>query len=254
MRLGVPPVPRPVSFAQVPGAFFRVGVYSLALLVVPVVTAAAVRQVGRQLSAEAAFLERAVEVEGQVVGFTLPPVEGREGATGRMSVIFSLDQRQVSASGVEVDAKHSEGLGRGAKVALYVDPADPEHPRDAWLVNETLPTRWFAPLLTGLVAAVGLLLVLREFRRAVRAEIEPLRSGLMVWLTPDQPLPGTRRETTFAASYFRNDVRYQVTARARPGRSLVKNQDKVLAAVVPGQPEWVRVIDEDLARRLGWYL
>ena len=42
------------------------------------------------------------EVEGQVVGFTLPPVEGREGATGRMSVIFSLDQRQVSAGGVEV--------------------------------------------------------------------------------------------------------------------------------------------------------
>ena len=73
----MPPVPRPVSFAQVPGAFFRVGVYSLALLVVPVVTAAAVRQVGRQLSAEAAFLERVIR--DIVVAEALDPVTRKDG-------------------------------------------------------------------------------------------------------------------------------------------------------------------------------
>jgi hypothetical protein len=32
----------------------------------------------------------------------------------------------------------------------------------------------------------------------------------------------------------------------------VRNGSKVLAAVVPREPDWARVIDEDLARTLGW--
>ena len=30
--------------------------------------------------------------------------------------------------------------------------------------------------------------------------------------------------------------------------------EKLLAAVVPSRPTWVRVIDEDLAHQLGWFV
>jgi hypothetical protein len=32
----------------------------------------------------------------------------------------------------------------------------------------------------------------------------------------------------------------------------VRNGEKVLAAVVPRRPTWVRIIDADLAKTLGW--
>ena len=50
-----------------------------------------------------------------------------------------------------------------------------------------------------------------------------------------------------------DDQKLEVTARGRPGRRPVRNGEKVLAAVVPSEPTWVRVVDEDLARTLGWY-
>ncbi|MFP2908384.1 DUF3592 domain-containing protein, partial [Pyxidicoccus sp. 3LFB2] len=48
------------------------------------------------------------------------------------------------------------------------------------------------------------------------------------------------------------DVKHAVRARVRPGRAPVRNGEKVLAAVVPRQPGWARVIDQDLAKELGW--
>jgi hypothetical protein len=33
----------------------------------------------------------------------------------------------------------------------------------------------------------------------------------------------------------------------------VRNGEKVLAAVVPTEPTWARVVDEELAKTLGWY-
>jgi hypothetical protein len=89
-------------------------------------------------------------------------------------------------------------------------------------------------------------------RRLWRAEVEPLRLGALVWLTPQGPLPETRGEVVFPAHYFRQDVKHGVRARVRPGRAPVRNGDKVLAAVVPRQPGWARVIDQDLAKELGW--
>jgi len=97
------------------------------------------------------------------------------------------------------------------------------------------------------------LLLLLEGRRALLRELNPLRHGMLVWLTPNAPLPETKQETVFAAHYYRQDVKYEVQARARPGRAPVRNGEKVLAAVVPSRPTWVRVIDEDLAKTLGWY-
>jgi hypothetical protein len=83
--------------------------------------------------------------------------------------------------------------------------------------------------------------------------VAPLRTGAIVWLTPKGPLPDARGgEVVFPASYYRDDVLFEVTARGAAG-SWVKNGEKVLAALVPGEATWVRVIDEALARRLGWF-
>ena len=60
-------------------------------------------------------------------------------------------------------------------------------------------------------------------------------------------------ELRFAGHYFRDDQRFEVTARGRPGRRPVRNGEKVLAAVLPSQPTWARVVDEELATALGWY-
>ena len=253
MKLAIPQPPRPVTLRQVPGAFLRIGLMAVALVMAMVLLWGLTDFVGRRLSAEAAFLGRAVQVTGTVVGVVVPPVAERDGATGQMSALFTFDERQISASRIEVDARQSEGLGRGNEVRLLVDPQDLSHPKDARLIESRLPTRWLIPLIVGLGGAVALLVLIREFRKVVQGELEPLKNGLMVWLTPDEPLPETREETTFKASYWRNDQQFRVLARARPGRAVVKNGDKVLAALVPGKESWVRVIDEDLARSLGWF-
>ena len=150
------------------------------------------------------------------------------------------------------DALRGETLGKGSRVELLVSPDDVTHPREAQyaraqLLRSSLP--WGLAL--GGALAVGLFW--RELRRALRRELAPLRVGMLVWLTPDGPLPATRRELVFSGSYWKDDVKFEVRARARPGRAPVRNADKLLAAVLPAEPSWVRVIDEDLARALGWF-
>ncbi|HEX8439547.1 MAG TPA: DUF3592 domain-containing protein, partial [Archangium sp.] len=89
-------------------------------------------------------------------------------------------------------------------------------------------------------------------RRTLRVELEPLRTGALVWLTPEGPLPESRREVLFPASYWKQDRKHAVRARLRPGRAPVRNGDKVLAAVSSALPDQARVIDEELARALRW--
>jgi hypothetical protein len=174
-------------------------------------------------------------------------------ASAKLTVLYPWEGRSLTASGVEADADEVEGLGKGAAVLLLVDPQDPSHPREA---SRARGRAGFKLLGWGGVALgllVGALALAREARRAVRRELEPLRKGMLVWLTPGEELPRTREELVFNASYWRDDVEQKVRARARPGRAPVRNGDKLLAAVLPSEPSWVRVVDEDLAKALGWF-
>ena len=56
----------------------------------------------------------------------------------------------------------------------------------------------------------------------------------------------------FPANYWKQDRKHTVHARLRPGRAPVRNGEKVLAAVLSSLPDQARVIDEELARVLGW--
>ncbi len=253
MQLAIPPTPRAVSLGQVPGALGRVGATVGIALVLVAAGSFAGRWLGQRLSAEREFFERAIEVTGFVTTMELPPVVEREGAVGKFSAVYVVGRGRHAASGLEVDAIAGEELARGAKVGLLVDPENVEHPREAQLARRRAGIVGFGQggLMLGLL--VGFAAVFWELRRAFRRELEPLRNGMLVWLTPPGELPKTRTELVFPAHYFREDVRVDVTARARPGRAPVRNGEKLLAAVVPSQPTWVRVIDEDLARTLRWY-
>jgi hypothetical protein len=252
VQFAIPRKPRRVRFTQVPGAVARlVRTLLLGLLFMAGVGAGAT-VAGRFFVKERAFLERAEQVEGLVASRTLPPMEQRVGAEATLEVLYNVNGMQHTASGVRTSAEYAEGLGRGARVMLLVDPAQPDRPREARFMREQAGTINLLPWGLGLGALGAVALFLRELRRTIRAELEPLRVGDLVWLTPDGPLPETRREIVFPASYYRQDVKLAVRARARPGRAPVRNGEKVLAAVVPREPDWVRVIDEDLARTLGW--
>ena len=252
MQFAIPHAPRRVRFTQVPGAVARlVRTLLLGLLFMAGVGAGAT-VAGRFFVKERAFLARAQEVEGLVSGSTLPPMEQRSGAEATLEVLYNMDGMQHTAGGVRTWAEYAEGLGRGAQVMLLVDPEQPDRPREARFAREQAGAINLLPWGLGLGALGAVALFLRELRRTIRAELEPLRVGALVWLTPDGPLPETRREIVFPATYYRQDVKHAVRARARPGRAPVRNGEKVLAAVVPRQPDWVRVIDEDLARTLGW--
>ena len=253
MQLAIPSAPRKVSLTQVPGAFARLSATgALGLLLAGVLWLGAVKA-GGWLSSERDFLERAQEVDGRLQSVQLPALNEREGGVAKLSVIYTFDGRDQSASGVPARAEYAEGLGMGANLKLLVDPAQPERPREAQYERDRAGLRRFAPFGLGLGLLLAALLLALEGRRALRSELNPLRHGMLVWLTPNGELPDTKRETVFEAHYFRQDVKHEVFARARPGRSPVRNGDKVLAAVVPSQPTWVRVIDEDLAKTLGWY-
>jgi len=208
---------------------------------------------GRWIGAEAGFFSRAVEVEGRVSSVSLPKWEDRTRLPAKLTVLYAFDGLDRSVSGVLASAEKAEGLGLGAHVTLLVDPKTPEAPREAEYARDERGLTRLAPIGVGLGLLAAVLLVVLELRRAVRSELQPLRHGMLVWLTCDGGLPDTRAETTFPAHYFQADVKREVRARARPGRAPVKNGEKVLAAVVPSEPTWVRVIDEDLARTLGWY-
>lgn len=248
MQLAIPHAPRKVRFRQVPGAVGRlvrsalIGLGLCALLVFSASFAA------RWFSKERAFLASAEEIVG-----TLADVKVRPGEeTGRLTVLYRYGNLQRSATGVVTHAEYAEGIGPGAQVRLLVDPRDPDHPREAGFARAQGALLWLVPVALGVGLVLALGLFAFELRRTLRSEVHPLRFGALVWLLPDGPLPDTRREVTFKGSYFREDQRHEVRARGRPGRAPVRNGEKVLAAVVPSKPTVARVVDEDLARELGW--
>lgn len=253
MQLKIPKAPRTVKLSQVPGALRRLAVVGLLAVAVAAVIAAVGLFAGRAAGAEAGFFDRAVEVPGKVSFVSLPKWEDRVSQPAKLTVLYVFEGRDYSSSGVLVPAERGEGLGLGADVTLLVDPQAPDRPRELQAARESRTVSRLAPAAVGLGLLLAVLLVGAELRRAVRSELAPLKNGMLVWLTCDGGLPDTRAETTFTAHYFQADVKHEVRARARPGRAPVKNGEKVLAAVVPSKPSWVRVIDEDLARTLGWF-
>jgi hypothetical protein len=252
VQFAIPHAPRRVRFTQVPGSVGRLLRTVLLGLVFMAVLGTGASFAGRFFVKERGFLDRAREVDGLVSHVTLPPLAKRLEAEATLEVLYAMDEVQHSVSGVRTSAEYAEGLGHGAKVMLLVDPSQPDRPREARFARERSGAINLLPWGLGLGALGAIALFLRELRRTIRAELEPLRMGALVWLTPDGPLPETRKEIIFPATYFRQDVKHAVRARARPGRAPVRNGAKVLAAVVPREPDWARVIDEDLARTLGW--
>lgn len=255
MRLAIPNAPRKVSLRQVPGALARLWVVAAVGVLLASLIGWGSARAGSFLSQESEFFSRAVEVPARVTQVVLPPLNQRAGAVAKLSVIYSYPEgTDRSAASVLTSAEFAEGLGVGANVKLLVDPKDPERPREGGYQRDRAGLQWLVPLGLGL----GVLLALGwfgfELKRALQRELQPLRTGMIVWLTPDSELPQTRGEAIFPASYFRQDVKIQVQARARPGRAPVRNGEKLLAAVVPSKPTWVRVIDEDLAHHLGWFI
>src|SRR5262249_44998072 len=157
-----------------------------------------------------AFLARAVELEGRVAALTLPPRGEREGAEAKLEVLYDVDAVRHSASGVRTHAEYAEGLGRGSVVKLLVDPRMPDKPREATYVRERARTGGLVPWGLGLGALVAVGLFARELRRTLRAELEPLRKGMLVWLTPEGPLPESRREELFPASFRKEEQKLAV--------------------------------------------
>lgn len=252
MRFAIPNAPRKVALSQVPGAVKRLALTVAGALVLVAAMGLLGRFATRHLGAERAFFDRAEEVPGVVSAIRLPPKDQREDATAALAVLYTYAKKERVVSDLETSAEYAEGLGRGAQVVLLVNPDEPDSPREARYARakaQVLDLVW--PSL-GLGALLAAALVGFELRRTVKADLSPLRAGMLVWLTPDAELSTTRAEVVFPASYYRQDVLFKVKARVRPGRAPVRNGGKVLAAVVPSRPTWVRVIDEDLARDLGW--
>ncbi len=206
----------------------------------------------RWLTEDARFVANAEAVNGTVVKVERPNKGASESSTLPVAVIYRLGEAQHSAT-TEVTTSIAEGLGRGASLELLVDPSEPTHPREK-RTAEAKAERWslVAPVI-GVALVAGVLVLIREVRRAMRREVEPLRTGLLVWLTPNEPLPERPRPFSFPAHYYRDDKKHEVIARADGRRRPVRNGDKVLAAVAPREPTWVRVVDEEVAQGLGWY-
>jgi hypothetical protein len=253
MKLAIPHAPRKVMLRQVPGAVGRLIVACVLALAIAGGLSALGVFAKRWFSGERGFFDRAVEVQAKVMSVSLPPFAERTQKPATMTVIYNFDDKDRSVSGVKLSAEDAEGLGIGATVTLLVDPDSPEAPREKAFVEHGRGLAFLGAFGAGLGLLLGLMLVALELRRAVRSELAPLRTGMLVWLTCEGGLPDTKRETTFRAHYYQQDVKHDVRARARPGRAPVKNGEKLLAAVVPSKPTWVRVIDEDLARTLGWF-
>ena len=252
MQLAIPQAHRRVPLSKVPGAIARLVRVAAVGLGLMAMLGAGAGALGRFVVEEQDFLSRAQELEGQLAALTLPPRGEREGAEATLEVLYAVGEVRYSASGVRTHAEYAEGLGPGARVLLLVDPRVPDRPREAGYVRSRAKTLGLVPWGLGLGALVGVGLFVRELRRTLRAELEPLRKGMLVWLTPDGPLPESRREVLFPASYWKQDKQHPVRARLRPGRAPVRNGDKVLAAVLSSLPGQARVIDEELARTLGW--
>lgn len=253
MKLAIPSPPRAVTLSQIPGAWRRVAIAGgvCALLTLAGWAAAAAFQ--RPLAAQRDFLERAVEVKATVAEVQLPPREKRLSAPAKLRVIFQLRGIDFAASSVLMDGEEAEGIGKGAPLVVLVDPERPSHAQEAKYARAQAGWVWLGSLVIGVGLLLGAAVVALVLLREVRKELAPLRVGALVWLTPDAPLPETTDELRFAGHYFRDDKKCAVTARGRPGRRPVRNGEKVLAAVLPSQPSWARVVDEDIATALGWY-
>lgn len=253
MQLAIPSAPRPVTLAQIPGALRRVALVGGGAVALTLLVWFLAAQAQRSLSTQRAFLADALEVKGQVTEVVLPPMASRLEDPAKLRVIFLLRGREYSASSVLMGGADAEPLFPGAKVDLLVDPASPWKAQEAKWARDRAGWVWLGSLILGVGLLLALGAVAFELRRAIRREVVPLRLGALVWLTPEGELPDTRDELRFPAHYFRDDQRVQVTARVRPGRRPVRNGGKVLAAVVPTEPDWARVVDEELAQVLGWY-
>ncbi|NTX02462.1 DUF3592 domain-containing protein [Myxococcus sp. CA040A] len=252
MQLAIPHAPRKVRLTQVPGAAGRLARDAVLGLAFMALLGAGATWAGRFFVEEHGFNARAEEVDGVLVATRLPPTDKRDGAEGLLEVLYTFQNVEHSVSDVRTFAEYAEGLGHGAVVKLLVDPAAPGRPREAGFARTRASRMGWLPFGLGLGALGAAAMFTREARRLVRSEVEPLRLGALVWLTPDAPLPEARGEVVFPAHYFRQDVKLEVRARVRPGRAPVRNGTKVLAAVVPREPGWARVIDQDLAGVLGW--
>lgn len=253
MQLAIPSAPRPVKLSQVPGALVRVGVIGGLATVLTIVAFVVVNRLQAPLAAHRAFLDVAVPVKGKVAEVTLPALEVRLQTPARLRVIYQFHGRDYASSSVLTDGIEAEKLFPGAPIELLVDPAVPMQAQESVYAHARAGWVWLGSAILGLGVLLAFGGMAFELRRAVRREINPLRLGALVWLTPDAQLPDTKDELRFPAHYYRNDQKLEVTARGRPGRRPVRNGEKVLAAVVPSEPTWVRVVDEDLARTLGWY-
>ncbi|MFL5321106.1 MAG: DUF3592 domain-containing protein [Myxococcaceae bacterium] len=252
MQFAIPHAPRKVLFRQVPGAVGRLLGFLLLALVLAGGCVALARRLSLSVSADAARLARSEKIIGTFVEAKLPPKDKREDALGTMTVLYDFQKQRFSASGVATRADVAEGYGPGASVRLYVDPVAPDHPEVALLLSERVARQSLLPYGLWGGAVLGVCTFLFGLWRIVSRELEPLRKGMIVWLTPEGELPQTRREVTFRGHFFKQDVKLTVTARGRPGRAPVRNGDKVLAAVSPRWSGWARLVDEDLARALGW--
>jgi hypothetical protein len=251
-QLAIPQAPRAVALTQLPGAVRRLALVGSVGLVLVALVWGAGYQARAWLTQEREFLARAVEVKGTLAEVSLPPASERDHSSATLRVLFTLAGESHTASGVPMEARVAEGLGRGASVDLLVDPTHPEHAREKQWAGDRQTSVMVANLGLGLGVLLTLAFLVREGRRALRRELDPLRVGAIVWLTPSVDTLGATGEFTFPASYFRDDVKHEVTARAVAG-GWVRNGEKVLAALVPTEPTWVLVIDEALAKRLGWY-
>ena len=253
MQLAIPSAPRTVSLRQIPGAMRRVGLAAglgVAVLIIAIAIAGVLEAPSR---AQRSFLSVAQPVEGQVTEVLLPPMAARIETPARLRVVYSFEGTSRAASGIEMDGVEAERLFVGAKVPLLVDPAAPSRAQERSRAGSRGGWGALTSLIIGLAALLAIAAVTFELRRIVRREVAPLRLGALVWLTPGVALPDTTEELVFPAHYFRDDARIEVSARIRPGRRPVRNGEKVLAAVWAREPAWARVVDEPLAKTLGWY-
>jgi len=251
VQLAIPHAPRPVTLGRVPGALRRVSIVAAACLAAVIVVGLGARLAVRWLTDDARFVAEAERVEGRVVRVDRPAKGASEKSTLPVAVIYSFHGQQSAT--VEVDTSIAEPLGKGARLGLLVRPDDPGRPRELGTAEAGSGRSSLIMPIVGVAIVAAILVLIRELRRATRREVEPLRTGLLVWLTPDAPLPETKGPFTFAAHYFRDDVKHSVMANADGRRQPVKNAEKLLAAVAPREPTWVRVVDEEVARSLGWY-
>ena len=250
MQLQLPHPPRKVRLGQIPGAWLRVGLAALGALVLLAVIGALCLTLYRRADRDLSFVAKAQEVEGTVSDVRLAK-KGREVAS--FDVLYDFAGLRRAGSAVETFPDYAATLSRGSKVKLLLDGGDPDAPRDAAYAREKARQWDFAPYTVAVAIAAALVLAVWMVARAAKAELDPIRTGLIVWLTVEGQLPERGDRPVVRGSYYREDVKKDVRARIRPGRALVRNGDKVLAAVAPGRPNGALVVDEDLARALGWF-